>query len=62
MNNNDTDKKIFPNEPDIIINEETLTDAESMTIRVAIESFAMDLENGLGEDKLGKQITEGYKG
>ena len=48
-------------EPTITINDRQLTDAQAMTIRVAIESFASDLsENGLGDDETGKQTTKGY--
>jgi len=48
-------------EPEIIINGDILPDSASMTIRVAIENFALDLKtNGSGEDEIGKAITEGY--
>ena len=49
------------NEPKIIINGHELSEAEAMTVRVAIGSFSMDLrENGLGEDETGKVMTRGY--
>ena len=50
-------------EPIIVINGNKLTNCQSMTIRVAIEQFAIDLkeENALGEDETGKQIAQGYK-
>lgn len=48
-------------EPNIVINGVQLTVAQSMTVRVAIESFAMDLQrNGLGNDETGKAIAKGY--
>ena len=49
-------------EPIIIINGVQLTDAQAMTIRVAMESFVMDLfENGLGDDKVGLELCQLYK-
>jgi hypothetical protein len=48
-------------EPTITINGVTLTTAQTMTVRVAIESFAMDLQSGvLGKDAHGKAMTKGY--
>jgi len=48
-------------EPIITIWGHELSIGQSMTIRVAIESFASDLmENGLGDDDLGKRMTEEY--
>ena len=48
-------------EPLITINGRLLYDAQSMTIRVALEHFASDLrENGLGEDEHGRTMTRGY--
>lgn len=48
-------------EPLITIWGKELTIGQSMTIRVAIESFALDLsQNGLGNDEQGKRIVEGY--
>lgn len=48
-------------EPEIVINGHRLTIAQSMTVRVALGSFTSSLiENGLGEDKVGKAICEGY--
>lgn len=44
-----------------MFNGVTLTYSQSMAVRVALESFSADLiNNGLGEDEIGKQITEGY--
>ena len=48
-------------EPRMTINDQQCSEAESMTIRVALESFAMELQsNGLGDDEKGKALTEGY--
>lgn len=48
-------------EADITINGQHLTDAESMTLRVALQNFLMELdENGLGEDQIGKALKSGY--
>jgi hypothetical protein len=48
-------------EPTITINGITLTDAQAMTVRVAIESFAFDLtSDGLGEDDHGVTMTKNY--
>ncbi len=45
----------------IVVNGMTLTYAESMTIRVALESFAAELiANGLGDDSHGKAMTKAY--
>ena len=50
-----------PIEANIVMNGVTLTYSQSMAVRVALESFSADLiNNGLGEDEIGKQITEGY--
>jgi hypothetical protein len=48
-------------EPKIHINGETLTVAESMTLRVAVSSFHAELkQDGLGDDETGKQLSDGY--
>jgi hypothetical protein len=49
-------------EPEIIINSVYLTQAQAMTVRVALQSFAITLEGGegLGEDETGKAIARGY--
>ena len=48
-------------ESKIIVNGYELTEAQSMTLRVALESFASDLhDNGLGDDDVGKRITTNY--
>lgn len=45
----------------ITINDITLTDAQAMTVRVAVTSFAMELRAvGLGDDERGKAIAGGY--
>lgn len=48
-------------EPEIIIENVRCTAGQAMTIRVALETFAMTLvEDGLGEDESGKAICAGY--
>lgn len=48
-------------EPLITIWGKELSIYQSMTIRVAIESFAIDLmHNGLGDDDMGKKMVAGY--
>lgn len=47
-------------EPTITINGHVLTSAQSMTVRNAIESLAMDLRGGLGDDDHGRAMTSGY--
>ena len=47
---------------EIIINGKKLTEAQSMTIRVAIQGMAISLaDNGCGDDELGKSIAKGYQ-
>ncbi len=48
-------------EPIITLNGRLLTQGESMTIRVALQSLYMTLEDGLGDDEHGKAMTEGYR-
>lgn len=49
------------NEAHIVINGQTLSEGEAMTLRVAMESFAGDLaRNGLGTDENGVAICTGY--
>ena len=49
-------------EPEIIINGQNVGPGCAMTIRVAIEVFASDLiENGLGDDEMGKDMTKAYR-
>ena len=48
-------------EPVITINGHTLTLGEAMTVRVAIGSFILSLqEEGLGDDPHGKFMTDAY--
>jgi hypothetical protein len=48
-------------EPAITINGTPLTTAQAMTMRVALETFAMDLrDHGLGDDEHGTTMTHGY--
>lgn len=50
------------NEAIIIINEQQLTEAQSATIRVALEGFALNLgDGGLGDDNHGKAMTKIYQ-
>jgi hypothetical protein len=48
-------------EPDITINGVSLTTAQAMTVRVAIESFAMSLDEGLGDDDHGRAMVKNYR-
>lgn len=48
-------------EPPITINGYTLSTAEAMTVRVALNNFAIDLQaDGLGDDEHGKTMAAGY--
>ena len=47
-------------EPDIIINGTPLTTAQALTVRVAVQTFAMDLLHGLGDDDHGKRMEKAY--
>jgi hypothetical protein len=49
-------------EPVITVNGEQVSEAEAMTIRVALSCYAMDLENenALGSDVAGREIRGGY--
>lgn len=50
------------NEPTVVINGHTLTQAQAMTVRVALGIFAMSLmdENTMGKDHTARTMTEGY--
>lgn len=50
-------------EPDITINGCKLTEAQAMTVRVALVTFALDLRepDALGKDYTGRGIRKGYK-
>lgn len=52
----------MPPEPTIIINGQTLTQGEAMTVRVALCAFISDMNkpNALGDDETGKAIAAGY--
>lgn len=50
-------------EPIIIINGVKLTPGEAMTVRVALETWAMELQNDpgcLGVDEHGRRMVAGY--
>jgi len=47
-------------ESTIIINSVTLTEAQSMTVRVALQNFSILCQEGLGDDETGKAIAKGY--
>jgi hypothetical protein len=54
-------KRIKMKQPNITINYIPLDIGQIMTIHVALESFACELEEkGLGDDDSGKRISEGY--
>jgi hypothetical protein len=48
------------NEPEIIINGQNIGPGCAMTIRVAIEVFASNLLEGIGEDEHGKVMLKSY--
>lgn len=52
----------MPEEPLISINGRPLTEAESMTIRVALMSFLSEMvePGSLGDDAHGKAMRDGY--
>lgn len=47
----------------ITINGQALSAAQAMTLRVALQSFATEMEddNALGTDQIGRDITQGYR-
>lgn len=47
-------------EPNFIINGKPANSSQAITIRVAIESFAVDLQEGLGEETHGQDICQAY--
>lgn len=48
-------------EAHVVINGTSLSNAQSMTMRVALEHFILYLRTeGLGDDEVGKRITENY--
>jgi len=50
------------NEPDITINGVKLTQGQAMTIRVALQTYAIDMSqpDALGSDATGRSIAKGY--
>jgi len=45
----------------VVVNGTPLTVAQSMTLRVALESYASDLrDSGLGDDDHGREMTRLY--
>ena len=50
------------NEPKITINGQPLTDAQAMTLRVAIGSYTIDMSetHALGEDASGERLRKEY--
>jgi hypothetical protein len=60
MSENQTGEAKWPPEPIITVNGTALTIAQAMTVRVALETFAMSLADGLGPDEASKAIAEGY--
>jgi hypothetical protein len=48
-------------EANVTINGRTLTDAQSMTVRCAVETFASSLSEGLGDDEHGRFMTKAYR-
>ena len=48
-------------EPTITVNGVPLTIGQAMTVRVALNSLAVDLRSdGMGDDEHGRRMTEGY--
>lgn len=53
--------KQAPKEAHVVINGVTLTEAQSMAVRVAIESFDSGLRaDGLGNDEMGVAMAKAY--
>ena len=48
-------------EPSIVVNGMRLTEGQAMTVRVALNAFCVDLQDGLGDDEHGKRMTIAYK-
>lgn len=55
--------RLSSQEPRIVINGVELSSAAAMTVRVAIESFAVEMaqHNPLGADEVGRAIAAGYR-
>ena len=48
-------------EPIVTVNGHTLNEAQSMTLRVALEAYAMTLGmDGLGDDERGRAMVSAY--
>jgi len=48
-------------EPIIVINGHRLHTGQAMTVRVALQTFAIDLQrDGLGDDEHGRRMTQHY--
>ena len=51
----------MPNEPNITINGVKLTQGQAMTMRVALESYALEMQTtGLGEHEHGRRMSQAY--
>ncbi len=50
-------------EPTIIIGDKMLTEGQSMTVRVALNNFLIELQDGdgLGDDEHGRAMTAAYR-
>ena len=55
------DLSVWQNEPEVIINGRKLNLGQAMTLRVALGSFAISLQGGLGSDETGKELAKGYR-
>ena len=49
------------NEPKIEINGVTLTDSQTIAVRIAVESLGVTIEDGLGDDDYARQLAELYR-
>ena len=56
-------QKLRQKEPTIVINGKTLTQGQAMTLRVAANSFRMELgtDDALGDDDHGREMTVLYR-
>lgn len=53
--------KVGKKMPRVTVSGRVLTGAEVMTMHAALCAFFSDLEDGLGDDEVGRAITQGYK-
>lgn len=44
-----------------MINGNRLSKGQAMTVRVALNAFAVDLQDGLGDDEHAQKMTAAYK-